>query len=109
MYPQRGFIFTDLIICFFVRRYVQSKNGVDRRGELLFYHKSSNSFRKEINTNKTKDIDMLEDRSKADPGDSEDRNNVSELYLWRVEIANGFKKVLNAVIKKSTMSSIISI
>ena len=63
---------------------------------------------KEINTNKTKDIDMLEDRSKADPGDSEDRNNVSELYLWRVEIANGFKKVLNAVIKKSTMSSIIA-
>lgn len=63
---------------------------------------------KDININKQKDIDMLEDKKKVNSGDSEDRNSVSELYLWRVEIANGFKKVLNAVICGSTMSSIIA-
>ena len=63
---------------------------------------------RDININKQKDIDMMEERHRADTGDSEDRNNVSELYLWRVEVANGFKKVLNAVIKNSTMSSIIA-
>lgn len=61
-----------------------------------------------ISVDKGKDLDMITDRKKADPGTMEDRNYVSELYLWRLEIANGFKKILNAVIKKSTMSSIIA-
>lgn len=61
-----------------------------------------------IAVDKGKDISMKEDRTKANPGDSEDRHYVSELYLWRVETANGFKKVLNAVLHKTTMSSIIA-
>lgn len=63
---------------------------------------------RDISIDKEPDLSMREDLTESNPGDNEDRNSVSELYLWRVEIANGFRKVLNVVLKNTTMSSAIA-